>query len=101
MKIMVEYVSGLEAKGYAVHFPPRNVEQDDPTGFNIVMSHLDAMVLADEVHIFWDSTSYGSHCDLGMAIALGKKLVPVLAFTPDNPGKSYWKVIVGIAANQN
>jgi len=48
---------------------------------------------SDEVHIFWDVRSSGSHFDLGMAYAIGKKLVPVTCEVPDGPEKSYWKVL--------
>jgi hypothetical protein len=52
------------------------------------------MIVADEVHVFWDAESFGSHFDLGMAYALGKRIVPVSCERPDTPGKSYWKAVV-------
>lgn len=87
------YVLSLEKQGINVHYPPRDVEQNDPTGFNICFSHRQALLISDEVHIFWDINSKGSHFDLGMAFALGKKLVLVKSYQPDNEGKSYLKVI--------
>ena len=48
---------------------------------------------ANEVHVFWDVKSSGSHFDLGMAYILGKKVVPIACEHPDNEGKSYWKVM--------
>jgi nucleoside 2-deoxyribosyltransferase len=92
------YADRLRGDGYAVHFPPDDAPQDDPTGAAICHTHLVAMERADEVHVFWDVTSSGSHFDLGMAYALGKRIVPVECEYPDPPGKSYWKVIAGGAA---
>lgn len=91
---MIErHVASTEAAGHEVHFPPRDVDQDDPTGERICREHLAAMKLADEVHVFWDAKSSGSHFDLGMAWALGKRCVPVHLFQPDGQGKSYVKVM--------
>jgi nucleoside 2-deoxyribosyltransferase len=79
--------------GHQVHFPPDDAPQDDPTGKAICQTHLAAMRDADEVHVFWDVDSKGSHFDLGMAYALGKRIVPVACEKPDGPEKSYWKVM--------
>jgi hypothetical protein len=49
---------------------------------------------ADEVHVFWDVESFGSHFDLGMAYALGKRIVPISCTLVDPPGKSYWKAVI-------
>lgn len=89
------YAEGKRAEGHSVHFPPDDAPQDDPTGMEICRVHLSAMLLADEVHVFWDVDSKGSHFDLGMAFALGKEIVPIHCEKPDGPEKSYWKVIRG------
>lgn len=67
-----QYVTDLEGDGseVEVHYPPRNVEQDDPIGIDICTSHRDAMRHADEVHVYWNRTSEGSKFDLGMAFML-------------------------------
>ncbi len=88
-----EIVKALEADGHKVHFPPRDVDQTDTTGFFICDSHLKAMMEADEVHIVWDQESKGSHFDLGMAFALGKPITLIKSLHDDPPGKSYLKVI--------
>ena len=89
------YADALRSEGHVVHFPPDDAPQDDPTGAEICRVHRDAMVAADEVHVFWDSWSYGSHFDLGMAYALRKKIVAVQCLRGgDNPGKSYWKALL-------
>jgi hypothetical protein len=87
------YVEQLEDDSYLVHYPPRDVDQNDPVGDQIVSAHRRAMQQCGRVDIFWDVKSFGSHFDLGMAIALGKPLRLVKSFQPDNEGKSFLKVI--------
>lgn len=87
------YAVRLRSEGYDVHFPPDDAPQKDPTGEAICRVHRQAMHRANEVHVFWDVDSKGSHFDLGMAYALGIKIVPVHCEKPDGPEKSYWKVI--------
>lgn len=87
-------ITALREQGHDVHFPPDDVEQNDPTGRNICEVHRRAMQTADEVHVFWDVTSSGSHFDLGMAYALDKKIVPRSIAEPDPPHKSYWKAVI-------
>lgn len=88
-----EYVQDQENYGNSVFYPKRDAPQNDKTGYNIVKSEVDAIKECDEVHIFWDVKSYGSHFDLGVAIALNKKLVLIHNFTKDIKNKSYLKVI--------
>jgi hypothetical protein len=91
------YARAKRAEGHHVHVPPDDAPQDDPTGEAICRTHLKAMQNADEVHVFWDVRSSGSHFDLGMAYAMGHTLVPVSCEIPDGPEKSYWKVMQAIA----
>lgn len=91
---VIDYVNQLEANGHKVHYPPRDVNQDDPTGARIVSEHYNAMRYCDEVHVFWDANSKGSHFDLGMAYVMGKDIVGVKNIHGDTPGKSYWKAII-------
>ncbi len=93
-KLAHAHMEALESRGDEVHYPPRDAPQDDPTGRVICETHRAAMLEADEVHIFWDVNSKGSHFDLGMAYALGKKIVPWGITEPDPPGKSYWKAVI-------
>ena len=86
-----DYIEKLKAEGNRIH-SFQDVNQDDPTGYGIVVGHLKGMEECDEVHIFWDVSSSGSHCDLGMALALRKRIVLVKCFK-DNDGKSYWKAV--------
>src|SRR3990167_9691169 len=94
------YAEKLRAEGHEVHYPPDDAPQDDPTGEAICRAHFDAMKNADEVHVIWDVDSKGSHFDLGMAYALGIKIVPVACEKPDGPEKSYWKVICASASRK-
>ena len=90
---VAQYVMALEEDGHAVHFPPRDAPQLDPTGSLICATHKGSMMCADEVHIFWDVDSKGSHFDLGMAYALGTKIKLVTIYKQDSDGKSYVKVM--------
>ena len=89
-------MGNYEFDGDIVHYPPRDVNQDDETGINICTKHLKAMKECDEVHIFWDRESSGSHFDLGMAFALGKKIVLVKHYQQREKHKSYLNVIYEI-----
>jgi nucleoside 2-deoxyribosyltransferase len=93
-----KYVEQMRYVGHHVHFPPDDAPQEDPTGEAICRTHLAAMKAADEVHVFWDVRSSGSHFDLGMAYALGVKIVPIVSEQPDGQEKSYWKVMCGSCA---
>lgn len=90
---ILRYVLKLETERYEVFYPLRDAPQESETGLEIVQTELEAIRKADEVHIFWDVNSKGSHFDLGMAIALRKPLRLISSFQKDIDGKSYEKVI--------
>ncbi|MBI2035099.1 MAG: hypothetical protein HYT12_00245 [Candidatus Liptonbacteria bacterium] len=70
-KRMNAYVGLLEARGYKVHFPHRDTNQSDPTGgFIICKTNFNAILEADEVHVWYDEASCGSKFDLGCLFAL-------------------------------
>lgn len=69
------YVETMEGKGYNVHYPPRDTLQDDLQGYSICSENGHAIKWADEVHIYWDKDSFGSHFDLGMAFYAEKRIV--------------------------
>ena len=94
------YVKKIEKQGYKVHYPPRDVIQEDATGWNICEAHRNAILKCDEVHIFWDTTSIGSHFDLGMAFVLRKKLKLIKSYHKDKKEKSYLKVIKEESKNE-
>jgi len=87
------YVAKLEELGHEVHYPKRDVEQNDKHGISICFKHARAMIECDCVHIIWDKTSFGSHFDLGMAFILKKPLHLVTTLMDDYSEKSFEKVI--------
>lgn len=90
----------LEVLGWTVHNPKYATDQNDPTGYNICMDHLESMKKADMIYLFWDINSKGSHFDLGMAFALGKPLTLVTLYQNDDHNKSYVKVINEVIRRQ-
>ena len=70
------YASDLESKGFTVHLPHRDTNQDLEI-IGICSENADAIKDADEVHVFYNEKSLGTHFDLGVAFALNKKLVVV------------------------
>lgn len=86
-----DHVKNLEEKGHKVHLPHRDTNQS-ASGINICKQNKQAIIDADEVHIFYSPTSQGSHFDLGMSFALNKKLV-VIENVPYGEGKSYPRMI--------
>ena len=90
------YVASLESLGSVVHYPPRDVRQDDECGLAICEAHRMAMIDADEVHVIWNPQSYGSHFDFGMAFALAKPIRCVRA--EETQGKSYANVLVRLSS---
>lgn len=77
------YVDELEEVGFVVHFPPRDTDQVDPTGtgYTICQANRAAIEAADVVFIVWNGESQGSIFDLGMAFAMGKRVIPL--FLPE------------------
>lgn len=94
------YAKQQRELGHEVHFPPDDAPQGDATGAGICRVHRGAMYKANEVHVFWDVESKGSHFDLGMAFALHKKIVPISCEHPDGNEKSYWKVMCEYASHK-
>lgn len=84
----IEIVHCLEAEGWVVHYPPRDTDQTDPVGLQICQTNLNAIKKSDVVHILWDGKSTGSIFDMGMAFALGKKII-ILDAPPLTEGKSF------------
>ena len=59
------YKQKLELQGYKVHLPHLDTNQK-ASGYEICLQNMKAILAADEVHIFFVPTSYGSHFDLGV-----------------------------------
>jgi nucleoside 2-deoxyribosyltransferase len=85
-------VSSLESEGFAVHWPPRDTDQNDGTGLRICSDNAAAIAAADVVHIVWDGQSQGCLFDLGVAFALKKPVIPIVLPLPSE-GKSFQNMI--------
>jgi hypothetical protein len=97
---MDDYVAQLEKGGYIVHYPPRDVDQTQ-TGMSILKAHRKAMSKCNEVHIWWDGDSKGSHFDLGMGFMLAHLRDLPVKFVSANSlerteGKSFVNVILDL-----
>lgn len=86
-----DYVHKLESEGNTVHLPHRDTNQN-ASGLEICARNLAAIELADEVHIFYSSSSQGIHFDMGCAFALLKKIV-IVENEGYGPGKSYPRML--------
>lgn len=86
------FVKQLEADGYTVHWPPRDTNQDDATGYRICSDNMAAIAASDVVHVVWDGNSQGCLFDLGVAFALGKRVTP-LRMPPPTEGKSFQNMV--------
>jgi len=85
----------------SVYWPERDTEQWDHTGLRICQDNLEAMRQADEVHVIWDGKSQGCLFDLGMAFALGKKIIPVIGRFPRmSKGKSFQNMVYALQEMQ-
>ena len=95
-----KYVAGLESSGFQVHYPPRDVEQNDSSGINIMTSHRLAMKNSDEVHAYWNGKSQGSYVDFGMFFMIkcfNQRLKFVLANKIERtPNKSFENVLLDL-----
>lgn len=81
-------VSALEASGFTVHWPHRDTDQADDVGLRICKDNRAAIASSDVVHVVWDGKSQGCLFDLGMAFALGKRVV-VVDLPEPTEGKSF------------
>jgi nucleoside 2-deoxyribosyltransferase len=85
-------VRTLEQKGYKVHWPHRDTNQNDSTGLQICRENLRAIKTATVIHVIWDGKSQGCLFDLGMAFALGKPVIP-LQLPDETPDKSFQNMV--------
>lgn len=82
-----EYVARLEQEGHQVHLPHRDTDQRGK-GYQINLANMEAIKKADEVHIFYSPESQGTHFDMGVSFALGKK-ISIVESVAIPEGKSY------------
>ena len=91
------YADMLEDEGVDVHLPHRDTNQDG-SGFDICRQNAMAINLSNEVHVFYDPLSQGTHFDLGVTFALNQimgkdiKIVPV-DVTIQGEGKSFPRML--------
>lgn len=90
-KELEDYVESLESQGIKVHLPHRDTNQK-ATGIEICNQNAHAIKASDEVHIFYNPESQGTHFDMGVAFSLGKKIVVVKSIEY-GPGKSYARML--------
>lgn len=86
------FVDELERRSWKVYWPPRDTCQEDLTGLRICRDNREAIRGADAVHLIWDGKSQGVLFDLGMAFALGKKVI-VIALPEATEGKSFQNMV--------
>ena len=85
-------VVGLEAEGWRVHWPPRDTNQEDDSGYRICSDNREAIRDADCVHFIWDGKSQGGLFDLGMAFSMNKPVV-VISVPELTEGKSFQNMV--------
>ncbi|MFH1398702.1 MAG: hypothetical protein ABIG95_01165 [Candidatus Woesearchaeota archaeon] len=67
-KFLHKYVENLEKQGHKVHLPPRDTSQvDELKGYNICCRNFEAILDADEIHYYYNSSSTGSYFDFGIS----------------------------------
>lgn len=93
------YVTFLENSENEVFLPYRDAPQANRICCEIVIPEVKAISESNEVHIFWNRTSEGSHFDLGVVFYL-KKLLILINNPEDIEGKSYLKVIKEVIEEQ-
>jgi nucleoside 2-deoxyribosyltransferase len=92
MSETADLVRRLEDEGWEVHWPPRDTDQVDATGYRICRDNRAAIRAADAVFVVWDGKSKGSLFDLGMAFAM-EKPVCVVELPPHTEARSLQKMV--------
>lgn len=95
-----QYIKVLEKQRIKVHWPIRDTPQEDPSGgYIICQTNFQAILNADEIHIWYDETSQGSKFDMGgvfmLVEILGEKKKIVIVNDSeimDDSQKSFYKV---------
>ena len=85
------YVSELEKTGNIIYLPHRDTNQNE-TGLNICLQNKQAIFESDEVHIFYNSKSQGTHFDMGVSFAFNKK-IKVIENEKYGDGKSFPRML--------
>jgi hypothetical protein len=85
-------IEKLEASGIEMYWPARDTDQSDPDGYDICRQNATAIASADIIYVIWDGKSQGCLFDLGIAFALGKRVVS-MEMPPPTEGKSFQNMI--------
>ena len=86
------WVKVVESYGHKCHLPHRDTNQE-AKGIEICTQNMNAIKDADEVAVFYSSKSLGTHFDMGVAFALGKK-INVIENEQYDEGKSFARMLV-------
>ena len=86
-KFLEEYAERLIELGHEVYLPHKDTKQNQ-IGIQICRDNREGIRNTDEVHVSYRETSTGTHFDMGMAFALGKK-VRIIDSDPFNEKKSF------------
>jgi len=73
-KYLEGFINGWETPGYKLHYPPRDTNQNDPTGLNICRENRAAIIKSESVILYYNPTSTGTYFDIGMTFAARKPL---------------------------
>lgn len=65
----------MEKQGHEVRLPYRDTNQIDEIGLRIVEDHEEDIIWADEIHIWWNPNSIGSHWDFAQ-VRMAKRFMP-------------------------
>ena len=98
-KRLYQYASKLKKEGYRVYLPHRDTDQR-LSSLEINKQNCEAIKRVDEVHVFYDHRSQGSHFDLGVAFAFDKQIV-VIENQPYGHGKSYARMLDELKEQEN
>ena len=94
-EFLQQYIDNLEQQGHKVHYPPRDTNQDDPIGYNICRENRQAILDADEIHIYFTPKSKGTLFDIGMTFMMEKPIVLVNKDKIERtPHKSFQNVLI-------
>ena len=95
-KTLLETVAFLESDDWILHWPVRDTRQiDGEGGYNIMVENMKAMKEAELVFVWWDEESKGSLFDLGMALALDKRVICVNP-PESTKGKSFQNILLAM-----
>ena len=98
-KRLEQYSSGLKKEGYRVYLPHRDTDQR-LSSLEVNKRNREVIELVDEVHVFYDHESQGSHFDLGVAFAFGKP-IKVIENQPYGHGNSYAHMLAQLKEQEN